>query len=58
MAYASEYLIEAAAERKMDALDRAYGRGDLTTKENNELVRELEMWCDDEYRKLKGRANG
>jgi hypothetical protein len=55
MTYNSEQEIEIVAERRMDILDRSYMRGELTDKEYNELVRELEAWADDEYRKLPSR---
>jgi hypothetical protein len=50
-----ERQIEIVAERRMDVLDRAFMRGDLTEKEYIELVAELEAWADDEYRKLPSR---
>jgi hypothetical protein len=55
MTYSTEQQIEVVAERRMDVLDRAFMRGDLTEREYNLCIAELESWADDEYRKLPSR---
>lgn len=52
MRYKTEYEIEAAAERKMNALDRELTTGLISQEEYDEKACDIERWADYHYERL------
>jgi CO dehydrogenase/acetyl-CoA synthase beta subunit len=50
----TEEQIERIAERRMNMLDRNYIVGNINQDQYDQLVKDLDDWAKDEYRKLKG----
>lgn len=52
MRYKTEYEIEIAAERKMNALDRELTTGLISQEEYDERACDIERWADYHYERL------
>jgi hypothetical protein len=58
MKYTNKQQIDVVVERKMNMLERALIRGDLTQEGYGILTWEVEAWAKDEYSKLNMKVDG